>query len=128
MSVVRIALAAALALTLALAATDGLAAKKEAPVAHAKVREMPLAEAKTVIVPFRHTPFPYHGMIPEKDIPFMDVVQGHRYGHTSPRAGVYWEDKTYSDKSVVISFPKGFTLAKPALIVVFFHGNGATLH
>jgi hypothetical protein len=66
-------------------------------------------------------------MSPEKDIPFLDVVQGHRRGHTSPRAGIYWEDRTYGDKSVLIAFPKGFTLARPAVIVVFFHGNGATL-
>ena len=115
------------ALALAFGATDAAAAKKEAPVVHAKVKEMPLAEAKTVIVPFRHTPFPYHGMIPEKDKPFMDVVQGHRRGHTSPRAGIYWEDETYSDKSVLISFPAGFDLARPAVIVLYFHGNSATL-
>jgi hypothetical protein len=120
-------LLAAAAVVLGLASSHAEAAKKEAPVAHAKVKEMPLAEAKTVIVPFRHTPFPYRGMIPEKDVPFMDVVDGHRRGHTSPRAGVYWEDETYSDRNVLIAFPKDFTLAKPALIVVFFHGNGATL-
>lgn len=116
------------AAAIALAPVTSLAAKKEAPVVHAKVKkEMPLAEAKTVIVPFRHTPFPYRGMIPEKDKPFMDVVAGSRRGHTSPRAGIYWEDQTYSDRSVLISFPKGFTLAKPAMIIVFFHGNGALL-
>jgi len=116
------------ALTLAFAAADAEAAKrKEAPAAHAKVKEMPLAEAKTVILRFRHTPFPYRGMIPEKDIPFMDVVKGSRRGHTSPRAGIYWEDETYSDKSVLLSFPAGFDLAKPAVIVLYFHGNGATL-
>lgn len=116
------------ALALLLGSIPADAAKKETAAAEKHMsKEMPLAEAKTVIVPFRHTPFPYRGMIPEKDIPFMDVVQGHRRGHTSPRAGVYWEDQTYSDRNVLIAFPKGFTLAKPALILVFFHGNSATL-
>src|SRR5262249_25266582 len=47
--------------------------------------------------------------------------------HTSLRGGVYWEDLTYSDKRVLLSIPRGFDLRRPALIVVFFHGNSATL-
>jgi hypothetical protein len=120
-----IALAVA-AIAFCLAAPDAGAKEAAAAEKHVK-KEAPLAAAKTVIVPFRHTPFPYRGMIPEKDIPFMDVTQGHRRGHTSPRAGVYWEDQTYSDRSVLISFPKGFDIMRPAVIVVFFHGNSATL-
>ena len=38
-----------------------------------------------------------------------------------------WEDTTYSDRRVLLSIPRGFDLRKPSLIVVFFHGNGATL-
>jgi hypothetical protein len=88
----------------------------------------PLAEGNGDLVVFRNAPFPYDGMIPVKDIPFIDVTEGNRRGHTSPRAGkVYWEDDTYSDRRSVIYFPKGFDLAKPAVVVVFFHGNGATL-
>lgn len=89
--------------------------------------EKPLAEATSAIVQFRHTPFPYRGIIPEKDKPFLDVTDGDRHGHTSGRGGVYWEDVTYKDRHVLVFFPKGFDLKRPALIVVFFHGNSATL-
>jgi hypothetical protein len=88
----------------------------------------PLAEGKGDLVAFANAPFPYDGIIPIKDIPFIDVTEGNRRGHTSPRAGkVYWEDETYSDRRSIVYFPAGFDLAKPAVIVVFFHGNAATL-
>ena len=87
----------------------------------------PLAEAKTALVAFTSSPFPYGGVIPEKQVPFLDAVDGNRRGHTSGRAGVYWEDETYRDRSVLLSFPTSFDLRKPAVIVVFFHGNQATL-
>lgn len=86
-----------------------------------------LAEAKIGLIPFEHSPFPYKGTIADTDRPFLDVVDDSRLGHTSARGGVYWEDETYSDRQVLIAFPKGFTLARPVLIVVYFHGNGATL-
>ena len=56
--------------------------------------------AKTELVPFDNSPFPYRGIVPEKDKPFLDVTEGERRGHTSPRGGVYWEDLTYSDRRV----------------------------
>ena len=88
----------------------------------------PLAEAKMAYIDFRYSPFPYRGIIPDKEIPFLDVVDGIRRGHTSPRnQTVYWEDQTYSDRHALIYFPAGFDIAKPAVILVFFHGNGATL-
>ncbi len=88
----------------------------------------PLAEAKSAYVPFQASPFPYRGIIPLKDIPFLDAVDGTRRGHTSPRAGkVYWEDQTYADRRSLIYFPAGFDISRPAVIVVFFHGNQATL-
>ncbi|MEA2989956.1 MAG: hypothetical protein QOG83_2667 [Alphaproteobacteria bacterium] len=83
--------------------------------------------AKTQLVPFDISPFPYRGEIPDKNLPFMDVVNGERRGHTSPRGGIYWEDMTYSDRRVLLSIPRGFDARRPAVIVVFFHGNGATL-
>lgn len=88
----------------------------------------PLTEGKGNLVPFTNAPFPYDGLIPVKDIPFLDVNQGGRRGHTVPRAGrVYWEDETYSDRRSIVYLPAGFDIARPAVIVVFFHGNGATL-
>jgi hypothetical protein len=83
--------------------------------------------AKTQLVPFDVTPFPYSGPVPDKNVTFLDVLNGERRGHTSPRGGVYWEDQTYSDKRVLLFIPRGFDIRRPALIVVFFHGNQATL-
>jgi hypothetical protein len=97
--------------------------------APAAKRELaPLAASKTALVPFEITPFPYRGMVPDKNVPFMDVVDGERVGHNSPRGGVYWEDKTYSDKRVLLHIPKGFDPRRPAVMIVYFHGNEARLN
>ena len=82
---------------------------------------------KSVLVPFTRSAFPYEGEIPEKGTPFLDVAAGGRHGHTSPRGGLYWEDETYNDRRVLLSIPAGFRLGRPALIVVFFHGNQSIL-
>ena len=52
----------------------------------------PMPHAKTALAEFDNSPFPYRGDIPEKNMPFLDAVDGDRRGHTSPRGGVYWED------------------------------------
>ena len=88
---------------------------------------VPLTAAKTVLVPFDISPFPYRGEVPDKGVPFLDAVNGDKRGHTSPRGGIYWEDPTYGDRRVLLSFPKGFDARRPALVVMFFHGNGALL-
>lgn len=87
----------------------------------------PLATAKTALVRFENSPFPYRGEVPEKNKPFLDAMEGERRGHTSPRGGIYWEELTYSDRRSLIHIPKGFDPRRPALIVVFFHGNEAKL-
>jgi hypothetical protein len=87
----------------------------------------PLAAAKTALVPFENSPFPYRGEVPEKNRPFIDTVEGERRGHASPRGGVYWEDLTYSDRRSLLHIPKDFDPRRPALIVVFFHGNETML-
>jgi hypothetical protein len=86
----------------------------------------PLPQAKTALVEFDNSAFPYRGDIPEKNLPFLDAADGGRRGHTAPRGGVYW-DETYSDRRVLLSIPKGFDPKKPALIVLYFHGNLAKL-
>lgn len=86
-----------------------------------------LQKAISTIVPFKTSPFPYRGRLPDGSGPFLDVTANGRRGHTSPRGGIYWEDETYSDRSTLLAVSKGFDPAKPAVIVVFFHGNGATL-
>lgn len=86
----------------------------------------PLPHAKTTLIEFDNSAFPYRGDIPEKNLPFLDAADGDRRGHTAPRGGVYW-DETYSDRRVLLSIPKGFDPKKPALIVLYFHGNLAKL-
>ncbi|MGH8124167.1 MAG: hypothetical protein ACREPT_15530 [Rudaea sp.] len=88
----------------------------------------PLREPLTRFVPFDNAPFPFRGLIPDSGKHFLDHADGNRQGHTSPRDGtVHWEDETFTDNRVLLYFPKGFDIRKRALIVVFFHGNGATL-
>jgi hypothetical protein len=109
-----------LAVVALLAAQGAASAPAQKPLA-------PLASAKMALVPFENSPFPYRGEVPEKNKPFMDVIEGDRLGHSSPRGGVYWEDKTYNDRRSLLYLPRGFDPNRPALIVVFFHGNEATL-
>jgi hypothetical protein len=105
-------------LTLAATANAAIVAKPAAP----------LASARLAYVPFQSSPFPYRGIIPDKQIPFLDAMAGLQWGHTAPRPEVvYWENQTYSDRRSLIYFPRGFDIRKPAVIVVFFHGNQVIL-
>ena len=93
----------------------------------APVPARPLADGRTAIVAFDASPFPYRGRVPGQGKPFLDAADGDRLGHTSPRGGVYFEDTTYSDRRVLLHVPAGFDPDRPALIVLFLHGNQATL-
>ncbi|MPZ41078.1 MAG: alpha/beta hydrolase [Rhizobiales bacterium] len=93
----------------------------------AALAQSPLPVTRSTLVPFDASPFPYRGVVPKTGKPFLDVAEGERRGRNAPRGGVLWEDTTYSDRRVLIVIPRGFDIRKPALIVVFFHGNGATL-
>jgi hypothetical protein len=95
--------------------------------ATAALAQTPMPSTKIQLVPFDVSPFPYTGPVPDKHMTFLDVVNGERRGHTSGRGGVYWEDLTYSDKRSLLMIPRGFDIRRPAVIVVFFHGNLATL-
>lgn len=95
--------------------------------AQAKSHFKPVTQAVTVLAPFKASAFPYHGQNPETGEPFMNVSENGRIGHKSPRGGVKWEDETYFDTRTLVHLPKGFSLAKPAAIVVYFHGNNSTL-
>lgn len=85
------------------------------------------AREKTVLIPFNTTPFPYRGEIPDQGKPFFDVIEGSRRGHTTLRGGVYWEHPTYTDRRVLLSIPPQFNARKPAIILVFLHGNESRL-
>ncbi len=90
-------------------------------------RGEPLNRAKSAIVEFETSPFPYDGMVPEKDVPFLDLTVGYRKAHRTPRGRVLWEDTTFSDRRVLLHIPKGYDYTRPGVMVVFFHGHGATL-
>jgi len=88
--------------------------------------------ANVQLASFQNSAFPYHGLIPNyqetgKSRPFLDVDDNGRLGHSSPRGGLLWEDQTYNDRTVLLAAPQNFDPGKPGVIVVFFHGNGATL-
>jgi len=71
--------------------------------------------------------FPYYGNNPASDAPFLNISKGDRRGHRSYSGRVYWQDETYNDSRVLVHIPENFDVHKPGVIVVFFHGNGATL-
>src|SRR5262249_62045264 len=70
------------------------------PVPHeVHARIPPLKAPKSALVEFDLPPFPYEGVVPLTQRPFLDVTDEEgRRGHSSARAGVLWEDATYSDK------------------------------
>jgi hypothetical protein len=79
------------------------------------------------MVEFETSPFPYRGVIPGEDKPFLDQIKGDSQGHTSARGSLHWEDESYNDRHTLLYLPKGLDLSRPALIVVFFHGNHVRL-
>jgi hypothetical protein len=85
----------------------------------------PSLEAKTSLVDFDNAPFPYRGTTPGSNRPFLDA--GDHTGHVNFRGRVFSENRTYSDDHVLLHIPAGFDPNRPAVMVVFFHGHGATL-
>ncbi|WP_376707801.1 alpha/beta hydrolase [Bradyrhizobium semiaridum] len=81
----------------------------------------------TTLVSMKSSAFPYFGTNPRNDAPFLNVGNGERRGHRSLSGRVYWQNETYNDSRVLVHVPESFDAAKPGVIVVFFHGNGATL-
>jgi hypothetical protein len=84
-------------------------------------------EDLTTLVSLKSSAFPYLGNNPRTDEPFLNVSEGGRRGHRGLRGQVYWQDQTFNDSRVLIHVPRTFDIHKPGVIVVFFHGNGATL-
>jgi hypothetical protein len=112
--------------TAARAKTTKQAAKKAAaPPPPAGLQ--PLKEAKTQLVAFNASPFPYRGTIPGTNKPFLDAKDGKRRGHTTSKGDVCWEDTTYSDRRSLLFLPAGYNPQLPSLIVLYLHGQGATL-
>ena len=83
-------------------------------------------EAVTKLVAFDTAPFPYHGAQPGGG-PFLNAGPDGRKAHRSGRGQLLWEDQTFADNRVLMHIPAGFDPARPSVLVVFFHGWGATL-
>jgi hypothetical protein len=81
----------------------------------------------TTLVSMKSSAFPYFGTNPRSEEPFLNISKGDRKGHRSYGGRVYWQDETYNDSRVLVHVPETFDVRKPGVIVVFFHGNGATL-
>jgi hypothetical protein len=84
-------------------------------------------EAKTSLVDFETAPFPYRGTVPGANRPFLDAGEPGRRGHVNFRGRMFLESKTFGDDRVLLHIPQGFDPNRPAVMVVFFHGHGATL-
>jgi hypothetical protein len=89
--------------------------------------QRPAREDQTALIGLKSSAFPYFGNNPRTDEPFLDISKGERRGHRSYGGRVYWQDETYNDNRVLMHVPEHFDARKPGVIVVFFHGNGATL-
>jgi hypothetical protein len=84
-------------------------------------------EELTTLVAMKSSAFPYFGAKPRSEEPFLNIAKGDRKGHRAINGRVYWQDETYNDNRVLLHVPETFDARKPGVIVVFFHGNGATL-
>ena len=89
--------------------------------------QRPPREDLTTLVSLKSSAFPYLGNNPHTDQPFLNIDKDGRRGHRSYGGRVYWQDQTYNDNRVLMHIPENFDVRKPGVIVVFFHGNGATL-
>lgn len=97
------------------------------PPKPAPSRPQPVTDGKTQLVAFNASAFPYRGNVPGTNKPFLDVQSGKRRGHTTLRGDVCWEDPTYSDRRSLLYLPPGYNPQLPSLIVLYLHGQGATL-
>lgn len=101
------------------------------PIIQAGVFSVPsmpaVPKSRTTLVAFKSSAFPYRGIVPTTNKPFLNVATGERRAHRTFSNRVYWEDEVYSDPRVLVHIPRGFDINRPAVMVVYFHGHGATL-
>jgi hypothetical protein len=90
--------------------------------------QRPTARAdQTKLVSLKSSAFPYAGNNPRTEEPFLNIAKDGRRGHRGMGGKVFWQDETFNDNRVLMHVPENFDVRKPGVIVVFFHGNGATL-
>ena len=88
---------------------------------HAEIRVPPLRQAVTTLVPMANAPFPVSTTASS------DGGNSGKGTSINFRSSVRWEKGAYGDPRVLLHIPKGFDPNKPSVMVVFFHGHGATL-
>ena len=81
----------------------------------------------TKLVRLASAPFPYSGTVPRTRRPFLNHRDGERVGRKTRSGRVYWADRTYNDSRALLHIPREYDKTKPGVIVLFFHGHGATL-
>jgi hypothetical protein len=101
--------------------------QKKRQIHHVIPLARPLKWDRTALVKFNEGPFPYDGMIPDTDAPFLNISSGDKKGHQNTTGSVLWEKEVFRDRQTLLHLPKGFDINRPGVIVVFFHGHGATL-
>ena len=83
-----------------------------------------------LIVDLGVSAFPFEGAIPETGkpgTPFLERDPDGRAFHLSPRGGKLYADKTYADRRSLMFIPSRFDATRSAAVVLFLHGNLATL-
>ncbi|MBF0427705.1 MAG: hypothetical protein HQL94_02170 [Magnetococcales bacterium] len=79
----------------------------------------------SIIARLHHAPFPYDGMVGDRNQPFfdhMDPKNGQRM-HTTDSGTILSETSHYLDNRVLIHIPPKFNPKKPFYVLVFFHGH-----
>jgi hypothetical protein len=89
--------------------------------------QRPPREDLTTLVSLKSSAFPYAGVNPHTEEPFLNISKDGRRGHRTYNGRVLWQDETFNDSRTLMHIPESFDVRKPGVIVVFFHGNGATL-
>lgn len=82
---------------------------------------------RTKLVSLASAPFPYSGIVPRTRRPFLNHRDGERVGRKTRSGRVYWADHTYNDNRALLHIPREYDKTKPGVMVLFFHGHGATL-
>ena len=84
-------------------------------------------QAKTDILEFLSGPFPDDDAAPGSSRGIFNIDDEGRRGRRTGRGHIYWENETYNDQRVLLHIPAGFSLQRPGIIIVFFHGHGAEI-
>jgi hypothetical protein len=84
-------------------------------------------QAKTDILEFLTAPFPDDEAAPGSSRGIFNIDEDGRRGRRMRRGHIYWENETYNDQRVLLHIPAGFSLQRPGIIIVFFHGHGAEI-